>query len=116
MPDQTPLSIEVRHPAPTTTLLVVAGDLDFQTRDQFSGTALALLGQEDRQLEVDLSGLTFFDSSGLASLVLLHGKAEAKGMRVKVVGISPYMRYVLRRTGLESVLDLPPDTGPGGQA
>jgi anti-sigma B factor antagonist len=113
MPDQTPFSIEVRHPAPATTLLVLAGDLDFRTRDQFSGTALALLGQGGRRLEVDLSALTFFDSAGLASLVLLHGKAEAKGMTMHVVGISPYMRYILRRTGLETVLNLPPDSGAG---
>lgn len=113
MPDQTPLSIEVRHPAPATTRLVLSGDLDFKTRQELTRAASGLLAGDGHRLEMDLAGLDFFDSTGLGALINLYGKAKERGMTVTVVAVTPHMRSILRRTGLEKMLNLPPVPEPG---
>ncbi|MEV5410167.1 STAS domain-containing protein [Thermopolyspora sp. NPDC052614] len=113
MPDQTSLSIEVRRPAPETTRLVLSGDLGFTTRQEPARAAADLLAGDGHRLEMDLAGLDFFDSSGLGALVNLYGKAKERGMTVTVVAVTPHMRSVLRRTGLEAMLNLPPCAEPG---
>jgi anti-anti-sigma factor len=49
---------------------VVAGELDGSTTDQFD-TTLAVAGEADGPVVVDVSGLTFLDSSGVRSLIRL---------------------------------------------
>ncbi|MEV0146938.1 MULTISPECIES: STAS domain-containing protein [unclassified Nonomuraea] len=105
MLDKKPLRIEVATPDPMTVRLALSGDLDYGTVSE-----LAALPLDDgfRRLEVDLSGLSFIDSSGLAALIRLYHQAERADAVLRVVAVTPYLRNVLRMTALDRILRLPP--------
>lgn len=103
--DKTPLQVEIESPDATTIRIVLSGDLDFDTSGELSAVALAS-GLE--RLEIDLSGLAFIDSSGLAALVRLHQRAVAGGAAVQVVAVTPYLRSLMRMTALDRLFSLPP--------
>jgi anti-sigma B factor antagonist len=112
MPDQTALTIDVRRPDPATARLVLTGELDFKSRRELAETTSDLLAGDADRLEMDLGGLDFFDSTGLGALMSLYGRAKERGMTVTFVAVTPHMRSILRRTGLEKVLNLPPAADP----
>jgi len=55
-------------------------------------------------LIVDLSGVTFIDSSGLGGLVQLSNLAAARGVTVYLRNPNPRAVSLLRLSGLDSVL------------
>ena len=63
-------------------------------------------------LELDMSGLTFFDSSGLAFLIFLHNEFAAHGASTRLVIRKPTqeIRRVFEITGLASVFKIEPST------
>lgn len=66
----------------------------------------AALADVDPTNEVclDLSGVTFIDSSGLRALVAAHKRAEAAGGGLVIVDPSPPVLRLLGLTGLDQVL------------
>lgn len=79
-------------------VLVAAGELDADTsgqlRDAFEGLSL-----DPRAVVIDLSAVTFIDSSGLTSL--LHGfkQADERGSAFSLRAPSPAVRRLLELTG-----------------
>ncbi|GAA4508277.1 MULTISPECIES: STAS domain-containing protein [Nonomuraea] len=105
MPDKTPLQIEIDSSDKTTVQLAVRGDLDFDTADELSSV---LLGDGFERVDVDLSGLGFIDSSGLAALVRLYQRVAAEDAVLRVVAVTPYLRNLMRMTALDRLFGLPP--------
>jgi len=104
--DKTPLHIEIVSSDETTVLVVLSGDLDFNTATEL--TALPL-ETGYRRMDLDLSGLAFIDSSGLAALVRLHQRVAAAGAALRVVALTPYLRGLMRMTALDRLFTLPPE-------
>jgi anti-sigma B factor antagonist len=77
----------------------ISGELDLRTRDQLVHTAGE---QADRggRLVLDLSELTFCDSTGLAGLVRLHKRADAAGGTLVLRAPTARVRHLLSLTGL----------------
>jgi anti-sigma B factor antagonist len=71
---------------------------------------MRLLCQEaiDRGLpvRVDLSAVTFMDSSGLGFLAALAAAGRSRGHTLSVIGAGPLVRETIELTGLLPVLDL----------
>ncbi|PWI42840.1 STAS domain-containing protein [Streptomyces sp. ICBB 8177] len=90
-------------------VLALTGDID---RDEsvVLAEAAASVGEGDRDLRVDLSGVRFMDSSGLHFLVALRNEAEARGARFSLSGVRPQAARLVRLVGLEDFLGLPPET------
>ncbi|MBN6055723.1 STAS domain-containing protein, partial [Nonomuraea sp. RK-328] len=103
--DKNPLRVEVATPDPMTVRLALSGDLDYGT---VSELAALPLDHGVRRLDVDLSGLSFIDSSGLAALIRLYHQAERADAVLRVVAVTPYLRNVLRMTALDRLFSLPP--------
>ena len=59
-------------------------------------------------LVVDVSGLTFVDSSGLATLIAVHKGTRAAGTSFVLAAPSAVVTKVLALTGLQSVLATAP--------
>jgi anti-sigma B factor antagonist len=57
-------------------------------------------------VEIDASGLTFLDSSGVAALALAHRRLNASGVELRVRNPSPFVTRVLQITGLTDLLDV----------
>ncbi|WP_049563343.1 STAS domain-containing protein [Nonomuraea sp. SBT364] len=104
MPGKTPLTVDVVSRDATTTRVALSGDLDYD-----SAPELAELSDGDwRRLDLDLSGVTFVDSSGLAALVRLWQRAGDAGAELRLVAVTPYLRGLLRMTALDRLFGLPP--------
>lgn len=78
------------------------GELDLATADAVRTELADVTGGADR-VELDLLGLEFLDSSGLAVLIELAGRVD-----LAVVAISDPARRVVVATGLEDVLGMAP--------
>lgn len=85
----------------------LAGDVDLASREAVAGSLAAGLAELDDgdTLVVDVSAVTFFDSTGLSCLVGVHRDARAVGSRVLVRGATPMIERLLAMTGLDQLLD-----------
>jgi|SRR5690348_14000614 anti-sigma B factor antagonist len=89
-----------------TMTLAVTGDLDLATAPRLA-EHLAMAGGDDvRAVVLDLRGLTFLDSSGIALLLSATRRAEAEGWSLTIAGTPPQARYVIELCGLLDVLPL----------
>lgn len=85
-------------------LLRVRGDVDLYVTPQFQERALAHI-RAVAQPRLDLNGVAFMDSAGLAALVSLVREAQASG-KVLRVSVSGSPRRVLRITGIDQMMVL----------
>lgn len=57
-----------------------------------------------RRLTLDLGGVTFMDSSGIAVLIRAHRHVAALGGMVRVVNIPPQAAKVLKAAGIDRLM------------
>jgi anti-anti-sigma factor len=74
------------------------GEYDYAAAEQAS-EALARACDRGGRIEVDLSGVSFLDSSGLRTLVTARRAADRDGCSLVVVDVSERARQVLDITG-----------------
>lgn len=105
-------------PAPTTFVLPVSGELDLAAAPVLRERLLAAITDGHRDVVLDLSGVTFVDSSGLSVIITAYKRVQAEGGRLRVVGASGLVRSVLDVTGLGRILgsDDSEPTPPGREA
>ena len=84
--------------------LTLSGELDIATAPQVEEAALALLEQRVRTLVIDLSGLTFIDSSGLRTLIILNDRAAEEDWTLALIRPDEPSLSVLQITGAEENL------------
>ena len=83
-------------------LLRIEGELDIAT----AGPLRARLRElDDQPLMLDLSGLTFTDSTGLAMLLEERARALRKGKALRIRGATGQTRELLERTGVLGLFD-----------
>lgn len=90
--------------AGTTCIVSCIGELDLASAPEGRGALLAALDGRPGTLVVDLSGLTFLDSSGVRLLLEVHGTALAAGVALQMVPAPEPTHHVFRLCGLEGVL------------
>ncbi len=91
-------------------VLTVAGEIDLATAPQL---AACLVDAADRDVAVDLSAVTFLDSSGLSALVAGSRAVAAGGHVLRTFGERDTILRVLEISGLDAVFHEPEDdTGP----
>ncbi|WP_033825600.1 STAS domain-containing protein [Kitasatospora sp. MBT63] len=99
------LRIDIAATRGHTTALTAAGELDLMTapalyrrvQESFGGRGAVLL---------ELSGLTFCDSSGLNSLIRLRRRAQETDGRLVLVAPSPQMARLLTVTGVGEIFEI----------
>jgi anti-anti-sigma factor len=86
----------------------VAGDLDYETTDDFVDVASQLIAQQNTMsdLHLDFSELTFLDSAALSGLVLVHRRASQAGVALHLDHRPAFLDRVLQVTGLFEYFDL----------
>jgi anti-anti-sigma factor len=97
------LQIERR---PEHTVLRVLGDLDLETAPRLAAGAQPLL--VGGSLVIDLSQLTFIDSSGLSALIRINQRVRAAGHELTIISPVPRVAKAFEVTGLDQVLPLRP--------
>ncbi|MFC3502298.1 STAS domain-containing protein [Micromonospora krabiensis] len=98
------------------TYLRLAGELDVSTAPQLNAVIDRLAAAGERRLLVDLSELTFCDSTGIAAFVRADNRAAVDGGWLRVTGATGSVERVLRLTGIDEVLGCEPATPRPGVA
>lgn len=83
-----------------------AGELDMATVEQVDGSLRDLTSLGFRAVLLDLRGLTFMDSTGIALLVRWQRRARSDGFRFEIVMGDERIRRPLEITGVLDVLDV----------
>jgi anti-sigma B factor antagonist len=90
--------------------LAVAGELDLAASSDLRAALTDVLdGGSD--VAVDLSAVTFIDSTALAVLVHACAEAAVAGTRMVVINPSPVVLRILQLSGLLTMLDIEGSAG-----
>jgi anti-sigma B factor antagonist len=95
--------------SPGTVEVVLTGELDIATLDDAQRQVEAAEATAPELLVVDLSRLTFVDSSGIRLALLADDRARAAGRRVAVRLGAGHAFRVFQALGLLDKLDVVPD-------
>ncbi|MDO3686289.1 STAS domain-containing protein [Micromonospora sp. C28ISP2-4] len=90
--------------------LRLAGELDLGTAGELNSTIDRLVADGHRQLLLDLTELTFCDSSGIGAFVRGDNLVAPDGGWLRLTGATGRVARVLQVTGLAEVLDHGRDT------
>jgi anti-sigma B factor antagonist len=87
-------------------LLTVVGDVDAGTVDDLRRTIDELLANGEHRFVVDLTGVPFMDSSGLATLVQLFKRVRIGEGDVRLAGLQPDVQHIFKLVRLTRVFDV----------
>ncbi|MEV4726382.1 STAS domain-containing protein [Micromonospora humida] len=90
--------------------LRLVGELDLSSAGALNTEIDRLAAGGERHLLLDLTGLTFCDSTGIAAFVRGDNLAAARGGWLRLYGATGRVDRVLQITGLADVLRYQPDT------
>jgi anti-sigma B factor antagonist len=107
------------------TVVEVSGDIDVGSRDSGTSDTVAIHGRitvqnsgemraalanalrsKSASLSVDLSGVSYIDTSGLATLLEASRIARKQGTRLILSGIHDQPRYIFEITDLDRLFDI----------
>ncbi|GAA1802352.1 STAS domain-containing protein [Planosporangium flavigriseum] len=97
------LSISVEK-SPREALVTLAGEIDMSTVARLSATVSELLNPAPPRVVLDLHRVTFCDSQGLGTLVVLSRKASLAQSVLVLVNVGDFLLRVLDITGLRGAL------------
>ncbi|MHC8510405.1 MAG: STAS domain-containing protein [Rhodospirillales bacterium] len=94
------------------TVVALKGDIDLQTSPAAREALLAAVGGE-RPVLVDLSGVEYVDSSGVASLVESYQNARKAGRGFALVAVSEGAMRIFKLARLDDVFTICADLDAG---
>ena len=100
------LDTEISRPRPGTAVLRVRGEIDTLTAHAFAAAAKELVTSLDERLVVDMTGVTFLASSGLAVLIQTAHRAEDRGIRLRLVAATRAVLRPLEVTATDRLFEL----------
>lgn len=95
--------------------LAVTGELDMATGPSLEETARELLRDRPRVLTVDMQGVTFCDSSGIACLIRVQRAVAEVGGRLQLRHVYGLVRRVFDLAGVSEVLGVRDEPGKTGE-
>lgn len=97
------LAITVQR-TPDEVILHLAGEIDVLTVTNLSAIVNETLTDPPARIVLDMSGVTFCDSQGLGTLVVLSRKAQHARTVLALANVGDFLMRVLDITGLRSAL------------
>ncbi|MDP9182374.1 MAG: STAS domain-containing protein [Actinomycetota bacterium] len=88
----------------TVAVITCAGEIDMSTADALRDELNAAVQSTATAVLVDLTGVTFMDSTGLGLLAKSHTRAVERGSVIRLVGPIPHVAKVMHITQLDQVL------------
>lgn len=98
-------SVSTEH-AGAVGIVVLAGEVDIYTAPRFKESMLELLDASVGKLVIDLSAVTFIDSTALGVLIGGLRRVHDAGGVMALVVATPAVERVLTITGLDRVFDV----------
>ncbi|WP_425565472.1 STAS domain-containing protein [Pilimelia columellifera] len=87
-------------------VVTVAGEIDINTVSSLTTVVDEALGDGPSRIVLDLGGVTFCDSTGLGTLVLLNRQAATARAVLVLTNVGGYLLRTLEITGLTSALTI----------
>ena len=84
----------------------IVGDIDLNSSVRFQEALLALMDAKPQRIVVNLAGVPYMDSSGVASLVKLLSRARKSASALYLVNLRDRVRSVFEITRLDSVFEI----------
>jgi anti-sigma B factor antagonist len=91
-------------------VLALSGELDMATAPELAQALLPLLDGGSGEVTVDISALSFIDSSGLAVLVSSQRSLQEQGRHLTLRGARPHAMKVFEIAGLLELLNVEAST------
>ncbi len=88
------------------TVVEVIGDVDLNRSAEFQSALMDALADCNDKIVVDLSGVPYMDSSGVASLVKLLSRASRTNVALHLVGLNDRVRSIFEITRLDGVFKI----------
>jgi anti-anti-sigma factor len=100
------MSLEYRIERDADRITVVPeGDISLETVDVFRELLRGIVDSGNAtQIDVDMSGVAFLDSSGIGVLVAAQRLAAARGVTLMIKEPTPMVRMVLEIASLDTIL------------
>ena len=89
---------------PHAAVVTLTGELDADTASRLRGLVAEHLLAGPGNLVLDLSGLSFIDSAGLAAMVAADKGVRRAGMRLILVAPRSAVSQVMHLTGIDTVM------------
>ena len=90
-------------------VLPLKGEIDLHVSPSVTASLSALIEKKPQRLVVDLSGVTYIDSAGLAALIEAMQKVEGYGGRFLLAGLQETVRSIFEISRLDQVFQIFPD-------
>jgi anti-anti-sigma factor len=87
----------------------VGGEIDPGTAGELTEAALTAMREISPSMVLDLSGVTFMDSSGLKVLLAVNQRAQLAGGRLVLAGATRSVQRVVSITGLDETFEVRDD-------
>jgi anti-sigma B factor antagonist len=85
--------------------LIVRGEIDIAAVHDLAKAIADALDRRLPSLVIDLSGVTFCDSSGLGQFAHTAQDCATRGIGLRIVGTTPSVRRVFEVTGMVDLLE-----------
>ncbi len=100
------LSVVVAHSDSDHAVVAVTGEIDMATAPRLRDTLESLVDEGCRWLVVDLSRVTFCDSSGLAVLLVARKELHQHGGTIRLVGPAAPVARMFQISGMTKVFSI----------
>src|SRR5215210_7499092 len=90
--------------------LRLTGEIDTYTAQSVRNAALDAMREHDADIRIDLSGVTFLDSTGLEVLLATRRRAQLEGGQLELLDPTRTVVRVLEVTGVSRLFGLAPST------
>ncbi|NBB95502.1 MAG: anti-sigma factor antagonist [Planctomycetes bacterium] len=89
-----------------TAIVDCSGEIDLHRSSGFQKELMTILHETPQKMVINLSDVSYMDSSGVASLVKLLSRTRSSGTDLCLLSPTPKVMSVLQITLLDSVFDI----------
>ncbi|MET9498328.1 STAS domain-containing protein [Streptomyces sp. NPDC006552] len=107
MTDRT-LTTDHHQHASGAVIVTVTGELDHHTASELTQVVQEISFAPDTPVVIDMTGLTYCDSTGITVLITAHNRAEQARSPLVLAGLNKDLRHVLRIVGLDQIFTFQP--------
>ena len=90
-------------------VLPLKGEIDLHVSPSVTASLNAMIEKKPKRFVVDLSGVTYIDSAGLAALIEAMQKVEAYGGKFLLAGLQETVCSIFEISRLDQVFQIFPD-------
>lgn len=91
---------------PEETTMVVHGEIDFTVTPEFRVELHNFINETSGEMKLDLSGLDYLDSSGLASLIEARRIMVQKGRAITITAVTDQVDRLLHLTQMKPLFNM----------